>query len=124
MKMGIARMQITQSASFPGFLKGAMAAIGLFPISMALAIDESAATDLLKDSACTKCHAVAIERIAPPFRDIAAKYKGKPEALATLTRHVTVPGEVEIDGEKKAHGLVESKDPAKVRNLVEWILSR
>lgn len=89
-----------------------------------LAVDESAATDLIKDSRCTKCHAVTMERVGPPFRDTAAKYKGKPDAIATLTRHVTVPSEVDIDGEKKAHGLVESTDPAQIKNLVEWILSR
>ncbi len=61
-----------------------------------MAVDESAATDLIKDSRCTKCHAVAVERLAPPFRDIAAKYKGKPEAIAVLTKHVTVPSEVEM----------------------------
>lgn len=89
-----------------------------------VAVDESAATDLIKDSRCTKCHAVAVERLAPPFRDIAAKYKGKPEAIAVLTKHVTMPSEVEIDGDKKEHGLVETTDPAQIRNLLEWILSR
>lgn len=102
----------------------AVAALIFLPATSVLAVDESAATDLLKDSRCTKCHAVAIERIGPPFRDIAVKYKGKPDALATLTRHVTVPSEVEIDGEMKAHGQAESKDPAQIKNLVEWILSR
>ncbi len=102
----------------------AVAALIFLPAAPVLAVDESAATDLLTASRCTKCHAVAMERIGPPFRDIAAKYKGKPDAQVTLTKHVTVPSEVDVDGEKKAHGLVESKDPAQIGNLVEWILSR
>ncbi len=100
-----------------------VAVLALFAAPV-MAVDESAATDLIKDSRCTKCHAVTIERVGPPFRDTAAKYKGKPDAVAVLTKHVTVPSEVEIDGEKKAHGLVESIDPTQIKNLVEWILSR
>ncbi|MDP2822075.1 MAG: cytochrome C [Sulfuritalea sp.] len=101
-----------------------LAAFTLLAAAPVLAVDESAATDLIKDSRCTKCHAVTMEKIGPPYRDTAAKYKGKPDAIAALTRHITVPGEVEIDGEKKAHGLVESTDPGQIKNLVEWILSR
>lgn len=112
------------SVPFLGFCTVAAATLIFLPAAPVLAVDESAATDLLKDSRCTKCHAVAIERIGPPFRDVAAKYKDKSDAQLTLTKHVTMPSEVEIDGEKKAHGLVESKDPAQIKNLVEWILSR
>ena len=89
----------------------------------ALAVDELAANDLLKESRCTKCHAVAREKVGPPFREVAAKYKGKAEAMGKLTKHITVPSEVEIDGKKDDHGLVSSTDPAQVKNLVEWILS-
>jgi cytochrome c len=89
-----------------------------------LAADESDATALLDDSRCTKCHAVAREKVAPPFVKIAAKYMGKADAVATLTRHVTVASEVEVDGEKEQHALLKTQDPARIRNLVEWILSR
>ncbi len=102
----------------------AMVVLSMAAITPAFAVDESSATDLLKESRCTKCHATTIERIGPPFRDIARKYKGKTDAEATITKHVTVASEVEIDGEMKAHGLVESIDVAQVKNLVEWILSR
>jgi cytochrome c len=99
----------------------ACAALSAYP---ALALDEDDATALLKESNCFKCHAIGREKIAPSFTKIAAKYKDKPEALEKLTKHVTVPSEVEIDGSKEEHGQVKTTDPARVKNLVEWILSR
>jgi cytochrome c len=88
------------------------------------AADEADAMALIEDSRCTKCHAVSREKVGPPFTKVAAKYKDKADALATLTRHVTVPSEVEVDGEKEKHGIAQSQDPARIKNLVEWILSR
>jgi cytochrome c len=102
----------------------AIIAFSMSAITPVFAIDESAAADLLKDSRCTKCHATAMERIGPPFRDIARKYKGKADAETIITKHVTVASDVEVDGEMKEHGLVESKDPAQIKNLVDWILAR
>lgn len=102
----------------------AIAALGFLASFGARAADEADARDLISESRCGKCHAVAREVVGPPFRDIAAKYKGKADAATTLTRHVTVPSEVDIDGEKSAHGLAETADPVRIRNLVNWILSR
>lgn len=107
-----------------GFAGAALAALVAVSAPVALAANDSDAEDLIGESRCTKCHAVAREKVGPPFREVAAKYKGKADAVAVVTRHVTVPNEVDIDGEKKAHGLVETSDPVRIRNLVEWILSR
>jgi cytochrome c len=107
-----------------GFRVGLMAVILGSSSLSALALDESAAVDLLKESNCFKCHAIGREKIGPSYNKIAEKYKGKPEALEKLTKHVTVPNEVEIDGSKEQHGQVKTSDPARVQNLVEWILSR
>jgi cytochrome c len=114
----------TEMRIMNGFRVGLMAVVLGFSSLSALALDESAAVDLLKDSNCFKCHAIAREKVGPSYASVAAKYKDKPEAMAKLTKHVTVPSEVEIDGSKEQHGQVKTTDPARVQNLVEWILSR
>lgn len=88
------------------------------------AADDAAAETLLKDSKCLKCHSVDKKKDGPSYKEVAAKHKGKPDAVAKLTKHVTEPSKVEIDGVKEDHGAVKTRDPAKVSNLVEWILSR
>ena len=88
------------------------------------AVDEAAALALLKDSKCLKCHSVDKKKDGPSYKEIAVKYKDKPEAVAKLTKHVTEPSKVEVDGVKEDHGSVKTRDPAKVSNLVQWILSR
>jgi cytochrome c len=86
--------------------------------------DEAAAMKLLEDSKCIKCHSVDKKKDGPSFKETAGKYKGKPEAEAKLTKHVTVPSKVKIDGVEEDHGSVKTRDEAKIKNLVQWILSR
>lgn len=90
----------------------------------AYAIDDAAAMKLLEDSKCLKCHSVDKKKDGPSYKETAAKYKGKAEAEAKLTKHVTVPSKVKIDGVEEDHGAVKTRDAEKVRNLVQWILSR
>ena len=89
----------------------------------ALAVDAEAAQTLLKESKCLKCHSPDKKKDGPSYKEVSAKYKGKPDAVAKLTKHVTEPSKVEIDGVKEDHGSVKTRDPAKVSNLVQWILS-
>jgi cytochrome c len=107
------------------FISGLVCAIPMvlaFPV--AAAPDEAAAMKLLEDSKCVKCHSVDKKKDGPSFKETAAKYKGKPDAEAKLTKHVTVPSKVKIDGAEEDHGSVKTRDEAKVKNLVTWILSR
>lgn len=102
----------------------------MFSVSTALlagsafAADETAAMALLTDSKCLKCHSPDKKKDGPSYKEVAAKYKGKPEAMTKLTKHVTEPSKVKVDGEEEDHGSVKTRDPEKIRNLVEWILSR
>lgn len=90
----------------------------------AYAADEAAAVKLLEDSKCLKCHSVDKKKDGPSYKETAAKYKGKAEAEAKLTKHVSVPSKVKIDGVEEDHGSVKTRDEAKIKNLVQWILSR
>lgn len=90
----------------------------------ALAADPADANKLLKDSKCLKCHSVDKKKDGPSYKEVAAKYKDKSEAMAKLVKHVSEPSKVEIDGVEEDHGAVKTRDPARIKNLVEWILSR
>lgn len=88
------------------------------------AIDAPAAEALMKDSGCNKCHAVAKRKDGPAYRDVAAKYRAKPDAVAKITHHVTSGEKVKFDdGHEEAHKKVKAKNDSETRNLVDWILS-
>ena len=90
----------------------------------ARAADEEAARALARQSNCFKCHAVDKKKEAPPWREVAAKYKGKADAEAKLIHHITSGERVKFeDGHEEDHKIVQSKDAAQIKNLVDWILS-
>lgn len=99
-------------------------AAGLVAASAAsIAADADAAQATLKTSACTKCHAVDKKKTGPAFKEVAKKYKGKADAEAALTKHVTTTPTVEVDGQKEDHKPLKTKDAGEIKNLVQWILS-
>jgi cytochrome c len=60
----------------------------------------------------------------PAWREVAARYRGNPDAEAKLTRHVTSGEKVKFeDGHEEDHAIVKSTDPKEIKNLVDWILS-
>ena len=44
---------------------------------------------LAKSTGCLNCHAVSAKKMGPAFKEIAAKYKGKEDAEATLDTKLT-----------------------------------
>lgn len=87
-------------------------------------VDEADATQLMKDSQCGKCHDVKRNKKGKAYKKVAAEYKDKPDAVAKIIKHITEPKEVEVEGEKVEHGIVKTRDEARIRNMAEWILSR
>lgn len=88
------------------------------------ALDADAAQTLARQSGCFKCHSVDKHKDGPAYRDVAAKYKGNAEAEAKLIHHITSGERVKFpDGHEEDHKIVKSKDPAEIKNLVDWILS-
>lgn len=92
--------------------------------SSAFAVDEAAAESLARKSGCFKCHAIDKKKDGPPYKEIAGKWKGKGDAEQKLTTHVTTSPKVKIEGKEEEHEQLKSKDPADVKNVVQWILSR
>jgi cytochrome c len=96
----------------------------LWASGVAVAADAEAAQALARQSNCFKCHAVDKKKDGPAWRDVAAKYKGKPEAEARLITHITSGEKAKFeDGHEEEHAIVKSKDKDQIKNLVDWILS-
>ncbi len=92
---------------------------------VAAAPDAEAAMKMAKDNGCTKCHAVDKTKKGPSFQKTAAKYKGKADAEAKVTEEVTKPRKVKFeDGTEEDHKVIETKDAAAVKNLVQFILAQ
>lgn len=87
-------------------------------------VDAGAAEALMKKSNCFKCHALDKKKDGPPFKETAAKYKGKPDAEQKLYTHLTTNPKVKVDGKEEEHGSLKTKNEADVRNVVRWVLSR
>ena len=68
---------------------------------------------LAKSSGCMNCHAVDTKKMGPSFKDVAAKYKGKADAEATLVAKLT---------SGKGHPEVKAS-PDDAKSLVKWILA-
>jgi cytochrome c len=88
------------------------------------AADEAAAEALVKKSKCFGCHSVDKKKDGPAFQQVAAKYKGKPDAEARLFTHLTTHPKVKVDGKEEAHDSLATKNDAEVKNVVNWILTR
>jgi cytochrome c len=69
--------------------------------------------DLAKSNGCLNCHATDTKKAGPSFKEIAAKYKGKADAEATLVAKLK---------EGKGHPAVKASE-ADNRSLVKWVLS-
>jgi cytochrome c len=103
----------------------AAAAVFAFSFPAVAAVDADAANKLIKDSGCTKCHSVDKDKKGPSFKKTAAKLKGKPDSEAKLTTFLTTGPKVKFDdGTEEEHKIVGTKDPAQVKNLVQWILAQ
>jgi cytochrome c len=87
----------------------ALASAGLFAAGAANATEA-----LAKSSGCLTCHAIDGKKIAPSFKEIAAKYKGKSDAEATLVGKLSAA---------KDHPAVKAK-PDDVKTLVKFVLAQ
>lgn len=95
----------------------------LFGLQAQAAVDEEAARALAKKSDCFKCHTVDQKKDGPAYREVAKKWRGKPDAEAKLYIHMTTSPKVKIDGEEENHQMVKSKVDAEIYNLIRFILA-
>jgi cytochrome c len=92
--------------------------------SHAWAVDAEAAQTLARQNGCFKCHALDKKKDGPTYREVAAKYRGKAEAEKRLITHITSGEKAKFpDGHEEDHKIIKTKDPAQIKNLIDWILS-
>lgn len=75
---------------------------------------------LLKKNNCFACHAIDKKQVGPGFKDVAAKYRGQPDAEAALIAKVSKGG-------KGAWGSMamppQSAKPEDIDAMVKYVLS-
>jgi cytochrome c len=87
----------------------AVAAAGLAAAGAATAQE-----DLAKKAGCMGCHDVSAKKVGPSFKDVAAKYKGKADAEATLVTKL-----------KDGKGHPATKAPENdLTGIVKWVLAQ
>ena len=69
---------------------------------------------LAKSSGCMNCHAMDTKKMGPSFKDIAAKFKGKADAEATLVANISAA---------KGHPAVKAKGDD-LTGIVKWMLAQ
>jgi len=96
----------------------------ILALPVAAPVDVPAAETLARQSRCLKCHAVAVKKVGPAWKDVAAKYLDSVGAEAKLYLHVTTGRKAKFDdGHLENHPIVKTSDPDRIDNLVNWILS-
>jgi cytochrome c len=101
------------------------ATVALVSTAAQAAVNADAAAALAKKNDCMKCHAIDKEKKAPSYKKIAESWKGKADAEAKLIEAITKGPKVKLkDGSEEEHKIIDSKDPAALKNLVDWILSQ
>ena len=90
-----------------------MIIVVLATAAFAVAGTASAQEALAKSSGCLNCHSIDTKKMGPSFKDVAAKYKGKADAEATLATKISTA---------KGHPEVKAS-PDDVKALVKWVLA-
>jgi cytochrome c len=102
-----------------------LASVAMTLAAPSLAFDEDAAKALFKKNDCTKCHAPAKSKKGPSLKKIAEENKGKADAEAKMLKHMTTSPKVKLeDGTEEEHKIIDTKDKAEMKNLVQWILAQ
>ncbi|HJV54306.1 MAG TPA: c-type cytochrome [Noviherbaspirillum sp.] len=90
----------------------------------AAAFDAEAAEDTARRESCLKCHGIDKRKDGPAYRQVAAKYRGKPDAEEKLIAHVKSGRVVQLaSGDEEEHRIIQTSDENEIRNLIQWILS-
>lgn len=111
------------------FVRAALLAatsVALLFSSSVFAADDDAAKALAKKNDCFKCHAIDKTKKGPSYKKIAAKYKGKEaEGEQKIMKNITTGPKVKLeDGTEEDHKIIDTKDQAELKNLIQWILAQ
>ncbi len=86
--------------------------------------DAETAKALAKRNDCFKCHGIEKAKQGPAYQRVAARLRSKPDGVEVIVEHITSGHMVQLqDGTEEKHRIIDTKDPAELRNLALWILS-
>lgn len=87
--------------------------------------DAAKAKSLAAEDRCLRCHGLSKKKEGPPYAEIAAKYRDRPDAESRLYQHlISGVGPVMPDGHQEPHMIIKAKSPDEIRNVVRWILAQ
>jgi cytochrome c len=116
------KLNIIVSKLFGAFAISAAASLTV-PAFAAMGPDD--VEPYMKKAGCFKCHALDKTKKGPSYKKIADKYKGKPDGEAKVIKNITTSPKVKLeDGTEEDHKEVETKDPADLKAIANWILTR
>jgi cytochrome c len=95
----------------------ALALSSLFIVPLAMA-----SAQLAMQSGCTACHTPDRKLVGPPFKDIAAKYKGRADAIPFLMNRVRKGGPGSWGQIPMVPTDAKKLPDADLKKLLEWIL--
>lgn len=114
-------MPMKKAITLSGILLLGIAAAG--PV-LAQEVDAGAARALAKRNDCFKCHAIDKTKKGPAYNRVAARLRSKPDGVEVIVEHITSGRMVQLeDGSDEKHKIIDTTDPAELRNLAQWILS-
>ncbi len=88
-----------------------------------LASNAQASMQLHYKSGCVACHTPDKKLVGPSYKDIAAKYKGRADALAYLSTRVRKGGPGNWGVVPMAPNDVKKLNDAELKTLITWILA-
>lgn len=95
-------------------------------LSLVLSGTAFADLDLAKKSGCLACHSVDKKVVGPGWKDVAARYKGKADAKATLITKVKKGGKgnwADVTGGAPMPPYSPRVSDADIEKLVDFILA-
>jgi cytochrome c len=98
-----------------------IASLLLVGAASANAVDAVKAQQIANMNACLGCHQVDKKLVGPSYKDVAAKYKGDKNALATLSKKVKGGG-AGVWGPVPMPANPSISD-ADLKTVVEWVLA-
>lgn len=97
------------------------AALAAVSLSANAAVDAAKAQELATKNACLGCHAIDKKMVGPAYKDVAAKYKGQKDAVATLVKKVKAGGSGVWGAVPMPPNAGISEADTKI--VVEWVLA-
>ena len=97
-----------------------IAAAGALVLAGQASADDAKA--LAQKSGCLACHSVDAKVLGPAYKDVAAKYKGKPEMEAKLVEKVKKGGSGTWGPIPMPANSPQVKDED-IKTIVHWVLS-